>query len=129
MTGDHTAMTWRTGRKVGRTIYAQAGSFASDDDVLIGMMDTPELASAAVAAHNASLGAVFTADLRSTLDRLARQQQDLADAVLALASEFDTEDGTTPEDAQIIGRPVSRGDRIREAIARELLGKEGSDGK
>jgi hypothetical protein len=49
------------------------------------------------------------------------------EAVLALAGEFDTEDGITPEDAQILGRPVSRGDRIREAIASELLGKEQSD--
>jgi hypothetical protein len=48
------------------------------------------------------------------------------EAVLALAGEFDTEDGTTPEDAQILGRPVSRGDRIRQAITRELLGKEGT---
>jgi hypothetical protein len=48
--------------------------------------------------------------------------------VLALAGEFDTEDGTTPEDAQILGRPVSRGDRIREAITRELLGKGEGDG-
>jgi hypothetical protein len=43
---------WRTGRKVGRTIYARLGREPSDDDVLIGVMDTPELAAAAVAAHN-----------------------------------------------------------------------------
>ncbi len=35
---------WRVGRKVGRTIYAQVGPEPSDDDVLIGVMDTPELA-------------------------------------------------------------------------------------
>jgi hypothetical protein len=52
-----------------------------------------------------------------------------AEAVLALAAEFDTEDGTTPEDAQILGRPVSRGDRIREAITTELLGKGEGDGQ
>lgn len=43
---------WRVGRKVGRTIYAQIGSEPHEDDVLIGVMDTPELARAAVEAHN-----------------------------------------------------------------------------
>jgi hypothetical protein len=37
---------------VGRTIYAQQGSEPSDRDVLIGMMDSPELAAAAVIGHN-----------------------------------------------------------------------------
>jgi hypothetical protein len=46
---------WRVGRKVGRTIYAQIGSDPSDDDALIGMMDTPSLAEAAVAGHNAAM--------------------------------------------------------------------------
>jgi hypothetical protein len=41
---------WRVGRKVGRTIYRQVGLEPSDDDVLIGVMDTPELAAKAVAA-------------------------------------------------------------------------------
>lgn len=43
---------WRTGRKVGRTIYAMAGDTPSDDDTLIGLMDTRSLAAAVVAAHN-----------------------------------------------------------------------------
>ncbi len=43
---------WRVGRKAGRTIYAMKGNRPSDDDVLIGMLDTPELAKAAVEAHN-----------------------------------------------------------------------------
>ena len=45
-------MIWRTGRKVGRTIYAQDGPQASDDDRLIGVMDTPELAAQACEGHN-----------------------------------------------------------------------------
>jgi hypothetical protein len=45
-------LPWRTGRKVGRTIYAVTGQEPSDDDVLIGMMDTPELAAETCAAHN-----------------------------------------------------------------------------
>lgn len=38
---------WRTGRKVGRTIYAQLGDEPSDADALIGVMDTRELAETA----------------------------------------------------------------------------------
>ncbi|MCA1673038.1 MAG: hypothetical protein LC799_12855 [Actinobacteria bacterium] len=43
---------WRTGRKVGRTIYLQQGDEPSDDDQLIGLMDTPELARQVVDAVN-----------------------------------------------------------------------------
>lgn len=46
---------WRTGRKVGRTIYVQIGDEPSDHDLLIGVMDTPHLADAAVTAYNASV--------------------------------------------------------------------------
>lgn len=49
-------MTWRTGRKVGRTIYAQVGTEPSDADNLIGVMDTSELARAVVAAVNKGVG-------------------------------------------------------------------------
>jgi hypothetical protein len=43
---------WRTGRKVGRTIYAQFGPEPTDDDLLVGVMDTRELAQEAVESHN-----------------------------------------------------------------------------
>ena len=43
---------WRVGRKVGRTIYAIVRNEPSDDDVLIGVMDTKALALDAVEAHN-----------------------------------------------------------------------------
>lgn len=43
---------WRIGRSVGRTIYAMHGPVSSDDDTLIGLMDTPALAKAAVEGHN-----------------------------------------------------------------------------
>lgn len=43
---------WRTGRKVGRTIYQMTGPEPSDDDPLIGVMDTPALAEDAVRSHN-----------------------------------------------------------------------------
>ncbi len=39
---------WRVGRKVGRTVYV--------DDVLVGIMDTPELAAEVVAAMNGREG-------------------------------------------------------------------------
>jgi hypothetical protein len=42
-------MRLRVGRKVGRTLYLQAGDQPSDDDRLIGLVDTPELAGALVA--------------------------------------------------------------------------------
>jgi hypothetical protein len=43
---------WRTGRKLGRTIYAQLGPEPSDDDPLIGVMDTRTIADEAVECHN-----------------------------------------------------------------------------
>lgn len=43
---------WRTGRKVGRTIYIQDGPEPSDDDTLIGVMDDPVLAQLACEAVN-----------------------------------------------------------------------------
>ena len=46
---------WRMGRKVGRTIYAQFGENPSDDDPLIGVMDSRILAADVVASHNAVL--------------------------------------------------------------------------
>lgn len=52
MTGDALLMRWRTGRKLGRTVYAQAGTEPADDDVLLGLMDTPALARETCEAHN-----------------------------------------------------------------------------
>lgn len=45
-------MPWRVGPKVGRTIYAQFGDEPSDDDPLIGVMDTRALATEVVDSHN-----------------------------------------------------------------------------
>lgn len=50
-----TKLPWRVGRKVGRTVYAQVGEEPGDDDLLIGLFDTEELAAAAVQAHNSTL--------------------------------------------------------------------------
>lgn len=50
---------WRTGRKVGRTIYR--------DDVLVGVMDTPELATSVVE----SINVIAERDrYRATLEKL-----------------------------------------------------------
>lgn len=46
---------WRTGRSVGRTIYAQLGEEPSSDDLLIGVMDSPSVASVVVRLHNEEL--------------------------------------------------------------------------
>jgi hypothetical protein len=45
-------MTWRTGRKLGRTLYEQVGAEPSDDDKLLGLMDTGTLAEFVVHAMN-----------------------------------------------------------------------------
>lgn len=47
---DYVRMRWRVGGQVGRTIYAQA--FGAEKGVLIGLMDTPELAADVVYRHN-----------------------------------------------------------------------------
>ena len=46
----------RVGRKVGRTIYEQYGPEPTDDDPLIGVMDTPELAAEVVKSVNRKRG-------------------------------------------------------------------------
>lgn len=48
---------WRVGRRVGRNLYVQLGARPSDDDPVIGQLDTPELARVAVECHNAALEA------------------------------------------------------------------------
>jgi hypothetical protein len=55
-------MKWRTGRKVGRTIYRQFYDEPSDKDQLIGVMDTPELAQEVVESVNTmrTVDAMFT---------------------------------------------------------------------
>lgn len=48
------ACPWRSGRSVGRTIYAVYTDPVTGEEAstLIGVMDTPALAAEAVAAHN-----------------------------------------------------------------------------
>ncbi len=49
---------WRTGRKVGRTVYCMVGDEPSDDDMLIGTMDQPAIATALVSQHNEAMNDV-----------------------------------------------------------------------
>lgn len=56
-----TRQRWRVGRSLGRTIFVQTGdqpakANVEDGDVVIGMMDTPELAQLVVDAVNAYQG-------------------------------------------------------------------------
>ena len=45
-------MPLRIGRSIGRTLYVQTGDEASKEDLLIGVMDSPELAALVVEAMN-----------------------------------------------------------------------------
>ncbi len=54
---DPLSLPWRIGSHVGRTVYAQAEDEATKTDVLIGVMDTPELAAEACSGHNERLAA------------------------------------------------------------------------
>ena len=47
------SLTTRQGRKVPRMLYEQRGEQPADDDPIIGLVDTPELAALIVAAVNA----------------------------------------------------------------------------
>lgn len=55
MSTDLASLPWRTGRHQGRAVYAQLGDAASRSDLLIGVMDSPELAAEACSAHNERL--------------------------------------------------------------------------
>lgn len=61
---DPRRMRWRTGRKVGRTIYAQFGNEPADHDILIGVMDWRDMAEDVVREHNRTIG-ILTVDLQS----------------------------------------------------------------
>jgi len=79
---------YRTGRKLGRTIYQQHGPDPSDEDTLIGVMDTPELGALVVAALN---GAPERDQLRATklvTDEQLRKQAELIAELRARAERY-----------------------------------------
>jgi len=57
---------WRTGRSLGRTVYAQAGTEAAKGDELLGLMETRELADYVVELHNRDLAAVLRTNSQTT---------------------------------------------------------------
>lgn len=65
---DLTSVKWRTGRSLGRTVYARTGGDDWKADTVIGMMDTPEIAAEAVNAHNAMLDELLAADKAAVAD-------------------------------------------------------------
>lgn len=54
---DLITLPWRQGRHQGRHVYAQLGPSPSDDDPVVGTLDTAELAGEACESHNAALAA------------------------------------------------------------------------
>lgn len=72
-------MILRTGRSVGRTIYRQVGDEPSKDDVLIGVMDTPELAAMVVAAVAHTEATVARDDLQASMDTESPQWMNMDD--------------------------------------------------
>lgn len=53
--GNIALMRWRTGRKIGKNIYAIVGDQPSDDDIDIGRMNNESIAAIAVLNHNEAL--------------------------------------------------------------------------
>lgn len=52
---DYYGYEWRQGRRVGRCIHAMTAPVPSEEDVLIGVMDSPHLSQHIVEIHNAAL--------------------------------------------------------------------------
>jgi hypothetical protein len=48
-------MPWRVGGTLGRTVFAVVAGVAHDDEPLLGLMETPELADLVVTLHNAAV--------------------------------------------------------------------------
>lgn len=43
---------WRTGRSLGRSVYARVGEHSDDDDVFIGIFDSQTIAAYVAEMHN-----------------------------------------------------------------------------
>lgn len=95
---DYRQCPWRTGRSVGRTIYAVVGP---TQDVLIGMADTPLLAADVVYAHNLVL-AVKKAHARRLTP--GEEQEKVAGLHLAMQAEAEGK-ATAAAAARLEGSP------------------------
>lgn len=102
---------WRQGRSQPRNLYARTGGDDWKADLMIGQMDTPELAAEAVRAHNAAIAAqqptpglplrsdAETADmLRADLDRPADALRRSVEARIALWRHEADPDGLGDDD-------------------------------
>jgi hypothetical protein len=74
MSNDLTAVPWRTGRTLGRTLYARTGGDDWKADTPAGMLDTRELADEACAAHNAVLDLAWLAEAGFNVELIRRQR-------------------------------------------------------
>lgn len=81
---DLAAVPWRTGRSLGRTVYARTGGDDRKADTVIGMMDTPELAEEACAAHNALRDLSWLAEAGFHVCLGTRKAQDAAGIYVSL---------------------------------------------
>lgn len=104
---------YRVGRKLGRTIYR--------DDVLIGMMDTPEDANSVVRALN---NYQTSADVHALRDRLSMA----ATQVKALGKELDQERACVRDLQAALDRAYDRENGLVMERDRARLGRDDRDG-
>jgi hypothetical protein len=73
---------WRTGRSVGRTIYIMIGDEPSKEDILIGLLDTPELAQTVVDVYNSSSASTPKYSYKNDIDDFLKVDKDPIDAAI-----------------------------------------------
>lgn len=71
---DLTQEPWRTGRTLGRTMYARTGGDDYKADTEFGMLDTREIAARACADHNAMLDLLWLTEAGFNVELIRRQR-------------------------------------------------------
>jgi hypothetical protein len=110
------ARRWRIGGPEGRTIHAQTGAEPSDSDPLVGMMDSRELAEAAVEGHN-RMPAVDPAERRwnDAVDWLLNSRHcgdpDIQDMFWGIAEGMCTRQEAETINLQIVRRRAARAEK------------------
>jgi hypothetical protein len=116
-------LPWRTGRKVGRTVYAVTNE---EGDLLIGTMDTALLAEEVVKSHNQCLiqtlggGAQAAAHVWSQSDHYNAQPMTVASGPEPPAPEPERTKTRWPEDVHWIKEWINHGCVPTEYLLREL---------
>lgn len=111
---DYNRMQWRVGTKVRRTIYAVIPGKDHEDHILLGLMDTPQLATEVVGSHNRMLNTATFAQKEQLLKDLEKT-----------AELWNVEDGLEPAIIQAVGEgPRAR--KVYEAVGAwvDILGDE-----